>query len=141
VDEEALARLQAATREVLARQPVAFAYLFGSRARGDDRTGSDTDVAVLFGTEGDPAERADRALALADDLRAALGTPVDVVVLDDAPPLLRDRVLRDRVVLFRRDEPLRVAWESRAYRLGWDFAPRGETMARDYLAAVARGEA
>lgn len=88
------------------RDEILEAYLFGSRARGRAQPDSDIDVAVCV-----DAGKA-RALggswgyraALATDLMAALRTnDVDVVVLNDAPPLLYRRVLRDGIRVSSRD--------------------------------------
>ena len=76
-----------ALQGVLTRSGCELALLFGSVASGRDRAGSDVDIGVLFGARGVPSLR-DR-LALAVDLDRACGRDVDLVVLDDAPPLLR----------------------------------------------------
>lgn len=82
------------------------AYVFGSVARGTAGPTSDLDVAVLLGGVPTTARR----LELIDAVAAAAGTDrVDVVVLDDAPPALAYRVLRDGQLLFSRDEPARIA--------------------------------
>jgi uncharacterized protein len=86
---------------------VVAAYLFGSRARGTARRGSDIDVAVWLDPRLGPRERLDRQLALAADLEGRAGD-VDVVVLNDAPPLLRHRVLRDGIVILDREPVLHV---------------------------------
>jgi predicted nucleotidyltransferase len=67
---------------------IELAMLFGSRARGDARPGSDVDIAVVG--------RAIDTLGLADELGRALGAPVDVVDVSDNPPIaLLLAVLRD----------------------------------------------
>lgn len=50
--------------EVKRQYDVAGAYVFGSRARGDATTESDTDVAVLL--HGLPGKRMDEAMIMAD---------------------------------------------------------------------------
>ncbi len=95
-----------AVREALAATPgLAGAWLFGSRAQGRARAGSDVDVAVLF--DGPPP------LEVVAELRArlqeALGMEdVDLVVLDEETPstLAFDAV--SGVPLLVRD-PARVA--------------------------------
>ncbi len=73
---------------------VVAAYLFGSVARGTHGPGSDVDIAVLLER---PPPRTFEGLPL--DLEArlekVLGRPVQLVVLNDAPPDLVHRVLRD----------------------------------------------
>jgi predicted nucleotidyltransferase len=77
-----------------------FALLFGSRAAGSPRPGSDWDVAVYLSPGLTPRERLAVRLRLLADLED-LGS-VDVVVLNDAPPLLAHRALQGRP-LFKKD--------------------------------------
>jgi predicted nucleotidyltransferase len=89
------------------------AYLFGSYARGEIAPESDVDVAVLF--ERDPPRTlAGLHLDLADDLRVAVGGPVDLVVLNRAPADLIHRVLRDGILILERDRAARIRFEVRA---------------------------
>src|SRR5688572_25143300 len=92
------------TRELLAtliaalqpRAEVLEAYLFGSRATGAAQAHSDVDVAVYLGDRRPQASAFGYAADLAAVLMAALGSNrVDVVVLNNAPPLLYHRILRD----------------------------------------------
>lgn len=89
-----------------AEPDVQVAYLYGSTARGTDGPLSDVDIAVLLDGSSDPWQRR-------LDLIAAVGKIVgeqraDVVVLNDAPPTLAYRVLRDGELLACRDESARV---------------------------------
>jgi predicted nucleotidyltransferase len=77
---------------------VRLVVVFGSAARGSGRPGSDLDVGVLFdgGTPGldEPAEPFDRRReAVARALRA--DREIDLVVLDEADPLLLREVALD----------------------------------------------
>jgi hypothetical protein len=60
---------------------------------------------------------------------------VEVLVLNGAPLPIRGRVVRQRVVIYSRDEPARVAFESRTLREFFDFqihaAPMDEQMLRE----------
>jgi predicted nucleotidyltransferase len=78
--------------------------LFGSRSSGRSTAASDFDLAMLTTTAHDPF-----ALASArTDLEALLDRPVDLVVLNDASPIIRMEVLRNHRVL-RDHDPER--WE------------------------------
>ena len=93
-DRQLVARLQ---RALEPRREILEAYLFGSRARGDDHGNSDIDVAVYVDMERAQAGQWGYEAELIDGSDGtALGTnDIDVVLLNRAPPLLYHRVLRD----------------------------------------------
>ncbi|NIQ53233.1 MAG: nucleotidyltransferase domain-containing protein, partial [Gammaproteobacteria bacterium] len=71
-------------------------------AEGRAHRESDVDLAVLLAWASHPAaaERFDAGLRLAGAVQAALARTVDLVVLNDAPPLLgRHAVTRGRRIL------------------------------------------
>ncbi|MEE8526543.1 MAG: nucleotidyltransferase domain-containing protein [Thermoanaerobaculia bacterium] len=78
---------------------IVFAHLFGSRARGDARPDSDWDVAVYLREDLDAHQRFKLRCRLSAELED-LGR-ADVVVLNDAPPLLGHRALMGRRLLVR----------------------------------------
>ena len=92
------------------RTEVRLAYLFGSVARGEARRSSDLDVGVVFSPIPAPAQLDQ----LATDLEAAAGRGVDLVVLNDAPPLLTHEAIRARRLIVCGDEDERVGFETRA---------------------------
>jgi hypothetical protein len=102
-------------RERLARRPeILEAYLFGSYARGEAMPHSDLDIAVYVDRERLPPTVWGYAADLITDLMAGLGIDVDVVVLNDATPLLYHRVLRDGERLLSRDLAATTTREGRA---------------------------
>lgn len=130
-----MAELEAQVRELVEGIPgIAVLLIFGSRARGEARPGSDLDVALLPAVEAGVEMQSlfrhrlqkNVAVALAE---LASGGRVDVVFLDEAPDTLRQRVMEQgRMVLCRDPEAwhaLRVAtmkeygdreWARRIYR-------------------------
>ena len=101
----------AALRRVLeGRAEVRLAYLFGSVARGEDRRSSNFDVGVVFSPIPAPAQLDQ----LGTELGAAAGRRVDLVVLNDAPPLLTHEAIRPGRVIVCRDDDERVEFETRA---------------------------
>jgi predicted nucleotidyltransferase len=87
---------------------IAVLVLFGSRAQGTHRPDSDLDVAVLPDTTDSRARRylqADLAVALAD---LAPDGRADVILLDEAPDFLRQRIMETGRVLINRDNE---AWK------------------------------
>jgi uncharacterized protein len=87
------------TQALHERSDVVFALLFGSRARGLSRPDSDWDLAVYLVETLNPAAR----FAIRRDLAASLepALRVDIVVLNDAPPLLAHRALMGELLLDR----------------------------------------
>lgn len=92
------------------------AVLFGSRARGTARPGSDLDIAVLLDDEEDLA-------TLGVALERAVGRRVDLVSLRSAPPLLRFEIARDGRLLFEREPHDWAEFRAHAMIDWWDWAP------------------
>ena len=96
------------------------AYLFGSAARDALRGDSDVDVGVLMAEppastlEGQPYD-------VGGDLERALGRPVDLVVLNNAPVDLRLRVLRTGRLVVDRDRSARIQFEVRTRNEAFDL--------------------
>src|SRR4051812_12641573 len=90
---------------------VTAAYLFGSHAEGGVHRESDIDVAVLLDRVVFPREqkRAEQQIVLGSELIGALHhNEIDVVILNDAPPLFaREIVRRGRVVYCADSQALR----------------------------------
>ena len=141
-DTDELARILSALASYFAARPgVQAAWLFGSHCEGRSHRESDIDVAVLLEHACFPDARArfEVRIAMTTDIIALLHrNEVDLVVLNDAPPLFARRIVLDgrRVHCsdaeaehaFRRDVQLRAA----------DIAPFLERMRRIKLAALSR---
>ncbi|HYO16849.1 MAG TPA: nucleotidyltransferase domain-containing protein [Thermoanaerobaculia bacterium] len=96
------------------------AWLFGSTARGEAGPMSDVDVAVLLDS-GVPRENyLDAAAALVEELERS-APRIDLVVLNEAPPALRHRVILDGLLLLERDPRQRIDFEVRSIREALDF--------------------
>lgn len=120
---------------------VRLAYLFGSRARGSARTDSDFDIALLIDEDAARQERGSVVRRLAGRLgRVVSSALLDVVILNDAPPLLRHRVLRDGVLLIARSEEERVRFAVKAIRDYQDEQVRREQATRARIQRLKRGD-
>ncbi len=110
---------------VLKSEPdIAFAYLFGSIAKGRNGPLSDVDVAVYFSPEGDARSRFRRQIQLTSKLNNVLERDnVDVVRLQDAPLDLAREVDDSGKLLFCRDDDLRVDFVFRVVRDYLDAEP------------------
>ena len=98
------------------------AYLFGSVARGQARPDSDVDLGLLYREAPEKTLRGQPFL-----LEAALGQlvkrPVQLVVMNTAPPDLVHRVLADGILLFDNDPSRRIAFEVQARNAYFDLLP------------------
>jgi len=136
--------VDAAARERLAaaldRTGVVAASLTGSQASESAGPLSDIDVGVWL----EPALSSDERAAIAGGLGAAamhaLGTSeVDLVVLNDAPPLLRHRALRDGRRILDRVPRDRVRLETEAILDYLDTAALRRTLAAGMRQRIQEG--
>jgi predicted nucleotidyltransferase len=111
-------RTLAETSQRFAKRPeVLVAYLFGSQAREKPTPISDVDVAVLL-SDGVPRESYfDYRIALMQELTKIFRSDeVQVVILNQAPPLLAYKVVVEGKPLFCRDELARLRFRIDATR-------------------------
>jgi predicted nucleotidyltransferase len=116
IEDELRMLLAAAPPEVVA------AYLFGSVARGTAGPRSDVDVGVLLKAAPEPTLEGylfDYEGVLERNLRK----PVQLVVLNTAPPDLVHRVLRDGHLVLERDRSARIQFEVRSRNEYFDPLP------------------
>jgi hypothetical protein len=109
--------LAEASQRFASRPEVLVAYLFGSHARGKPTPISDVDIAVLL-SEAVPHESyLDYRIALMRELTKIFGSDeVQVVILNQAPPLLAYKVIVEGKPLFCRDEVARLRFRTDATR-------------------------
>ena len=120
IDEDARQRLS----EVLDKEGVVAAMLIGSQARGEAGPLSDIDIAVWHEPGLDRDQRWDLQLSLIGAACDALKTnEIDLVMLNQAPPLFQHRAIRDAVRLVERDHAQRVRFEEGDPRLSRYQAP------------------
>lgn len=108
----------------LDREGVVAAMLIGSQARGNPGPLSDVDIGIWHDPGLDARGRFDLQLDLAGEITSLLGThEVDLVLLNNAPPLMRHRAIREGKRLVERDHDERVRLETRAILDYLDTAP------------------
>lgn len=111
----------------LRQQPsIVVAYLFGSQATGQARPDSDIDIAVLLESGWQPGQYLDARLRLMNELASLIDKKVDVVILNQASPLLKHHVLLQKQLLFERDLSQRVEFEVTAGKIYADLKPMYE---------------
>jgi predicted nucleotidyltransferase len=109
---------------------VELAVVFGSVARGKASRGSDVDIGVLS-----KAPYRDLLRRLEVQLGRAARREVEVVALDESPPLLRFEIARDGRVLVERRPHAWTDFRAHAMIDWWDWAPLAR---RIHAAAAAR---
>ncbi len=127
-------------RYLAARPEVLDAYVFGSFARGSEEQHSDLDVAVFVDHTAAPrSPYGYRADLTTDLMQVAERDDVDVVLLNDAPPLLYQRVLRDGIRIVSRDLGATTVREGRALSRYCDYLPQLRKVEALHAARIARG--
>ena len=106
------------------------AYIFGSRAAGEEGPISDFDIAVLYSESHPSILRYD----LAHELKTVLKTDrVDLVVLNKAPIELRYAVIASGIVAYETNVETRVEYEALTLSLYGDFLPVLRNQREDIL--------
>lgn len=120
IDDDARRRLS----EALDKEGVIAAMLIGSQARGEAGPLSDVDIAVWHEPDMGWKQSWDLQLSLIGAAQDALKTnEVDIVILNEAPPLMQHRAIRDAVRLVERDQAQRIRFETKAVLDYFDTAP------------------
>ena len=122
------------------QHPVQLAYLFGSQATGWTHAESDVDIAVLLEASLTADERFTEQLTLIGALSDLFGTDhVDVVVLNEASPLLAYEVLHTGVLLYCPNDDTRVDFQVRALCAYEDTAPLRNLLAEAMVERLKAG--
>jgi len=120
---------------------VASAYLFGSHAEGRAHRESDVDVGVLlqWDRHPTPSGRFEMRVRLGSDLIAVVHhNEVDVVILNDAPPLLGRKIIYDGIRVFLGDPETDHAYVRNVQILAADLEPWLERLRKVRLEALVR---
>lgn len=112
--------LQNITKKLRKDKRIIFAYLYGSAAKGIMREDSDVDIAVFAEKpEEDPLLEANISLKM----EQVLNRSADVRIINHAPAILINQVLKEGILLLSRDESLRINFEVRNMNEYMDFLP------------------
>jgi uncharacterized protein len=140
VDEQQLSGLTKYFTESPTRG-VSSVYLFGSHAEGRAHRESDVDLAVLLDWKRYPTsrDRFEARVRLGSELISVLKTnEIDLVVLNDLPPLFGRRIIYEGSRIFLGDPEADHAYVRDVQLQAADLAPFLERMRRIKLAALAR---
>ena len=81
---------------------VIFAYIFGSYASKLAREDSDIDIAIYLKDQIDTKEY----LNIKTNLIESCGKEIDLIILNEATPLLKLEIYRNNILLFTRDKTI-----------------------------------
>ena len=124
-------------RQLFATYGVVLAYLFGSQAEGKAGPISDVDIAVLLGPQVDRERWFQVQLDLIGELTSLFHrNDVDVVILNEATPVLAYEVVRSGQVLYEAEPGTRVDYEVTALRRYADTEPLRRLQDRRLLERV-----
>jgi predicted nucleotidyltransferase len=129
-----LDRLRGVMPSVLAEYPVNVAYVFGSVARRTVMPFSDVDVALVLSVALPPYECLTLELRIGAAIEDASGlTGLDVRAINDAPLMVRGKVVQEGIRVYERDHAQRVAFEVRTRKRYFDFAPVARRLQAAFL--------
>ena len=97
---------------------IAAAYLFGSSIKGSITDRSDIDIAILFSEY--PRDGIDR-LDIMSSLSSTAGKDVDLVILNDASPILYHEILSNGELIFENNRGCRIQSEIKSRKLYEDY--------------------
>ena len=90
-------------RDILIQyEKIIFAYIFGSYAKDNIRKDSDIDIAIYLKDSIGSYEYLDMKMKLSE----ALKREVDLVILNDATPLLKYEIHKNNILLFTNDKSI-----------------------------------
>ena len=88
-------------------------YIFGSYAKGTNKKNSDLDIAVFLGGDYAPFKKLE---LIGDLIEIFKRDDVDLVVLNEANPVLRHQVIKYGKIIFEESEEVRVNFEVQTLR-------------------------
>lgn len=86
---------------------IIFAYIFGSYAKDNIRKDSDIDIAIYLNSEINPRTYLDMKMDLSENLKRE----VDLVILNDATPLLKYEIYKKNILLFTRNKTIETGYK------------------------------
>ena len=106
-------------KKALSKQPIKIAYLYGSYARGQETPKSDIDIAVVLESESKIADY-EISVNLQNEVKTGTSEIEVREIKSDTEPVFLRSVLKDRIVLFAKNEKERVNFETRAMKKFFD---------------------
>lgn len=86
---------------------ITFAYIFGSYAQGKIRVDSDIDIAIYLEKKIDIETYLEIKMYLSETCKRE----IDLIILNDATPLLKYEVYKKGILLFTRDRAIETSYK------------------------------
>lgn len=118
-------------KNILAKQPIKLAYLYGSYARGQERKRSDIDIAVMIE---DNCPKTDNQIVekISLGLEPNRGEINVVPINENTSSFLLHSIFKTGIVLISKNERERTSFEVRATKIYWDEEYRRKMFRRYY---------
>jgi len=122
------------------RPNVAAVYLYGSQARGDEKQGSDFDLAVLFSKKKKPTNSDMPQVTFIQELTKHLQRKVDVQDLKNCRVDFAHRVISEGRLLISNNEGERMEFEENILQRYFDLKPMFEEYYKSLSDIAKKGE-
>lgn len=123
--------------KILRKYKVVSAFLFGSQAKEKTGSLSDIDIAVFLDERVPREKYFDVKLHLLGELMDLLKrNDIDLVILNEAPPLLSYRVLKEGVLIFCQDKKKLLENEVRTVLRYLDWKPFLEKYTEEVFGSI-----
>ena len=86
---------------------ITFAYIFGSYAQGKIRVDSDIDIAIYLEKKIDIETYLEIKMYLSETCKRE----IDLIILNDATPLLKYEIYKKSILLFTRDRTIETSYK------------------------------
>lgn len=129
--------LRAALANLSGELDIIGAYLYGSRARGEAHENSDYDVAIFTGRDPGTESTGRLEMDLCELLEKKSGLRcLDVRILDQAPLMIRGKVLTEGLLLYTGNEVARVRLERETRIRYFEFSSKMKRLDHELLSRI-----
>jgi len=135
--EKIMNSLAAIAPDIFSRHPVLFAYLYGSYATGIVHPFSDLDIGIYIERLPE-SKHLELELSLSLELDSVLKDEVasEIRIINRLPLIILGNIVTEGVLIYSRDETLRVDFETSVRSAYFDFLPVIHRYNRAYLDRV-----